>query len=514
MSLRRASILGALIALLCSYTGAQNNSSQTTASPKVNTDCLAGSAKDLKKILSRPDTTQEERTAKQGAISRLLQRWPVYVCYLATDTDVSSALRGVAEDKRQDKQPGASSSSSGSTSLVNKGSSPWLFGFALEHGGLTQTTNGNTVTLHGNVANSIKALLKSSYLASYELGEDDALIRYFSKLSFGVSFDTTADQGSSSAGFSASSKNVSGFSGKYEIVNHRDPRDKRWRSRWHELSTTVGLDFTNSAGELGDVLRDSNAFANWRTDAVNAAMNLPANATDDQIQKVIQDAADAFGNTFGNNADVTNAIKRLTTSISDYVRRENTVFSDIRTTPVITLQYDFVRQSVPAGQNITSAQPNQSIPDLSSVTLVLEKGFKGTNAPELTFNAIGTWFNSNIPGNPHAGRVRDYRASVQMDVPLKEIQDVGQPTLSFSGQFLSLINEPLGQKVMLNGVTVDRRGNVGVFQAKLSIPVKDSGVKIPIAFTYANRTEFIKEKDVRGNVGITLDLDSLFSKSK
>ena len=66
----------------------------------------------------------------------------------------------------------------------------------------------------------------------------------------------------------------------------------------------------------------------------------------------------------------------------------------------------------------------------------------------------------------------------------------------------------------LNGVTIDRRGNLGTVQAKLSIPVHDSGVKIPIAFTYANRTELIKEKDVRGNIGITFDLDSLFSRAK
>ena len=61
-------------------------------------------------------------------------------------------------------------------------------------------------------------------------------------------------------------------------------------------------------------------------------------------------------------------------------------------------------------------------------------------------------------------------------------------------------------------MTIDRRGNLGVFQAKISIPVKDSGVKIPISFTYATRTELIKGKDVRGNIGITFDLDSLLAK--
>jgi hypothetical protein len=74
------------------------------------------------------------------------------------------------------------------------------------------------------------------------------------------------------------------------------------------------------------------------------------------------------------------------------------------------------------------------------------------------------------------------------------------------------LEEPLGQTVKVNDVTIARTGNIGLFQSKLTIPVKGSGIKIPISFTYSNRTELIKEKDVRGSIGFTLDLDSIFSK--
>ena len=57
------------------------------------------------------------------------------------------------------------------------------------------------------------------------------------------------------------------------------------------------------------------------------------------------------------------------------------------------------------------------------------------------------------------------------------------------------------------------KGHIGLFQAKLTIPMKGSGVKIPISFTVANRTEVIKETDVRANIGISLDLDSLVAKA-
>jgi hypothetical protein len=39
--------------------------------------------------------------------------------------------------------------------------------------------------------------------------------------------------------------------------------------------------------------------------------------------------------------------------------------------------------------------------------------------------------------------------------------------------------------------------------------VKGSGVKIPLSITASNRTELIKEKDVRASFGFSFDLDPL-----
>ena len=55
------------------------------------------------------------------------------------------------------------------------------------------------------------------------------------------------------------------------------------------------------------------------------------------------------------------------------------------------------------------------------------------------------------------------------------------------------------------------QGHIGFLQAKLTIPIKESGIKVPLSITASNRTELIKEKDVRGSVGITLDLDTFLS---
>jgi hypothetical protein len=59
------------------------------------------------------------------------------------------------------------------------------------------------------------------------------------------------------------------------------------------------------------------------------------------------------------------------------------------------------------------------------------------------------------------------------------------------------------------------KGDIAVGQLKLTIPVKGSGMKIPISVTFANRDELNMEKSfVRGNFGITFDLDSIFARLK
>ena len=58
------------------------------------------------------------------------------------------------------------------------------------------------------------------------------------------------------------------------------------------------------------------------------------------------------------------------------------------------------------------------------------------------------------------------------------------------------------------------KGDLAFGQVKLTIPVKGTGFKIPFSLTFANRTELIKEREVRGNFGFTFDLDTLFAKFK
>jgi hypothetical protein len=46
-------------------------------------------------------------------------------------------------------------------------------------------------------------------------------------------------------------------------------------------------------------------------------------------------------------------------------------------------------------------------------------------------------------------------------------------------------------------------------QAKLTIPVGDSGLELPLSLTVANRTELVDEKEIRGQFGFTFDFSRL-----
>ncbi len=443
------------------------------------------------------------------------KRWPEYICYLTTDQTTRSRLIGKAEQNRQDKQPGATSNSSGSTSLVSKGSSPWLLGFALEHGGLTQTTAGNTITFRGNATNSIRALLKSTYRGSYQVAQDDPVVQFLSKLSFGISFDAQGNQPSTTQGFTPTTKNFSGFSAKYEIIDHRDPRDKKWNDEWNSIAVNLASNVADPLGKLDAAITNAAHFHdNWDTPIAEAFGALPDLPTTAQILRVFQDAGDLFGKLYWNLPEVQVAVAHVLAGMKTQDLAQDKLWGDIRKTPVFTVEYNLTRQVTTNNKNITATEPNQKIPDLSNVNFVYEQGFAGKKAPEITFNVGGTWFNSPNTAEPKRGRVRDFRASLEADWQITGLSNSVKPTLSLSGQYLNLFEEPLGQKVTVNGVTIDRRGPMEVFQVKLSIPVAGSGVKIPISFTYASRTELVKESDKRGNIGITFDFDTLFAKSK
>ncbi len=114
-----------------------------------------------------------------------------------------------------------------------------------------------------------------------------------------------------------------------------------------------------------------------------------------------------------------------------------------------------------------------------------------------------------------SGLLRDVRAGGEGKFKLRQITNYGVPTLSFAGLYVYLHQPPLGLGITaFNSATVDQPGNLGLFQTKLEFPTANNAIRVPVSFTYSSRTELITESDVRGQIGISFNLDSLFVDKK
>jgi hypothetical protein len=108
-------------------------------------------------------------------------------------------------------------------------------------------------------------------------------------------------------------------------------------------------------------------------------------------------------------------------------------------------------------------------------------------------------------------RIRDFNFSGQVDYKVGSLLGFGDVTFFLSGRYerqMENAMDPMGTVVM------STKGDIAVGQIGMRIPIKGTGLKVPISFSFANRTELIKEKEVRGNIGFTFDLDTLFSNVK
>jgi hypothetical protein len=56
------------------------------------------------------------------------------------------------------------------------------------------------------------------------------------------------------------------------------------------------------------------------------------------------------------------------------------------------------------------------------------------------------------------------------------------------------------------------RGVINIAQAKFTLNPANSGFNIPVSVTWSNRTELVTSPAWKGQIGISYDLDSLFSK--
>jgi hypothetical protein len=440
---------------------------------------------------------------------------------LAQDTDSASSLDAAvrdfvieAEPKRTDKQIGADPKSSGTTSLVVKGGIPSVLGWATEHGAAVASRDGTDVTFRFNPVGVVEALSGAGYISSFRSTENDPMVKFLRNTSVGVTFDTT--RGTDSPTLVGSKQQVSAVSFRYQFVNQRDPRSARYRDKWRTFLNSAGLDFTTAATNALMQLQTREAVPKFRNTALQswvegtvaavaakkseltAMKAVPVTgeqAAIVEVSKIIeQRLADLPAGELASDPTIPSSLNGFFTSLAAYTTEKNNLLGEINKGTVISFEYTNHREV--------------DAPDLSNFRFIAERGTVG--GLDFTGNASVTIFNKR-PADPDSKRIKDFSFALQLDKRLKNTMGLGDSQLSFAGKF----ERAESNAVALDGTALpNTKGDIAAGQIKLTIPLGQTGIKLPFSVTFANRTELVREKEVRGNFGFTLDFDSLFARFK
>lgn len=466
-------------------TGGQGPTGTTTTGGPV-TPATQGSQ--FKALLgSAVNRIQNEKTTNPHATIDLRNTFMLLAVSLTEETrkDVVADFTSKAEQMKTDKQAGASQGSGATTSLVTKAGIPAIFGFAVENGALTRTENKTGITFSGTPVGIIETLGKKGYIESYQ--KDDGFDRFLRNFSFKISFDP--NRGSTPGTFTASGQQLTGYSLRYKLIDQRDPRDKKYTSQWSNLVETQAVPVTATLARFFTklFLDPTPAFAAWKTETEA----MVAAAAPGEVETVLAKQLEKLRKV-DLGTDVNSLISTFSTQFDSFLKSRDDILDQVNAGWSSTIEYNNERRP--------------ALPSLSNIKFIAEKGAYNGSL-DLTANASLTFLNSKVPGT-NTNTLRDFRFAGQLDVPLGNVATTGKFFLSFAGLYERLVDN----ETLSNGTVVVPKGDIATGQVKLTIPIRGTAFKIPLSFSFANRTELIKEKHVKGSFGFTFDLDSILAK--
>jgi hypothetical protein len=459
------------------------------------------------------------------------------------------------------QQNGSSSGTAGSTNLTSKGTSAQLLSLAAEYGALTESTSGSTVTLQGSLGGipaSLETKLGLPPCGSPVSSMDSAFcisnnwINALNRVSYSVGFNTsqtaqsvtgtatssTSTSSAQQATFTANSQTLSSVTAKGVIIQapaanfsavtaaitkltNTAPTvvaDKTLNAARIKLTKACGTALTqNLPGKTVTWIQYASTTlrsANLTETSANLTEAAEASEFSEEWFKLGTELIAALEQDSACNSEYASDSLSVASSLNAYLASLNTFFEGLRGTPVLSIEYDY---------NTPASQPSDS-------TIRLIGQYSKSNWTG-TLNAAGSFYNSTpssaIPG---ANRVRDFQVAAETTY------DFGKgktPNLIFGNSTGSvayyyqdqtspaILNVTPGQPV--TGITFSglpstatqvyaARGIINIGQAKFTLNPANSGFNIPVSVTWSNRTELVTSPAWKGQIGISYDLDSLFSK--
>jgi hypothetical protein len=407
--------------------------------------------------------------------------------------------------RRADIQAGASSGASGTTSAVMNPLLPAIFGVAFEDGAITRSVSGSTITIKVAPASLICAA-RPLAAAAVARRDADACRTLWRRVGVTASFDTQRGEKSAKLDSLQTLNNqFAGVTVRAEVLNRRVATGERYVrtfeqafTDWKEKATAFATverntpEITSAMTALEKRLLALNDES-WKTKSV-------ARRTE-EIKAIVKDVAARIAVSDAQAIQIRDAWLMA-------LRADRLLQNAVANAPVLTAEYAFERPDL-ATEPIGDIVPEGiRPPGLHTTRAIYAQGLSSTNL-DFTANVSLSWFSEERPGM--SGTFRDFKAGFEGTFRLRDIANFGAPSLTVAALYVYLHQEPLGLGlVAFNDADVNKPGHIGVFQAKLEFPTSNNAMRIPLSFTYSNRTELINESDVRGQIGISFNLDSLF----
>lgn len=426
------------------------------------------------------------------------------VLLLPDPGDKQQEIARILAFSRGDLQIGATSGASGSTSAVISPLLPAIFGIAFENGAITRTVSGTTITLKANPAGLVCAA-KANAATAVALRDREACNRLWTRLGVTASFDTTrGEKKTALENIETLKSQFTELAVRYELLNRRD----------------VSLERVSGAAD--PFLKKARGLVEQQ-EALAKVMEGATSAVESELMALVNSAPWK-----GSTSEVRKKmVEEVVRKVVSETKLPNTVAAEARTVWRETLEaYERLEQSI-AGALVVTADYSLQRADLATADLAGGIVPKGTRPPDLhvgrivlakaplpnldmTSNFSIAFFDEKRNGMKSV--LRDIRLGVEGKFKLRAVNGYGRPTLSFAGLYTYLHQSPLGIGITaFNGAAITEKGHMGVFQTKLEFPAANNGMRIPLSLTISNRTELIKESEVRGQIGVSFNLDSLFA---
>jgi hypothetical protein len=442
------------------------------------------------------------------------------------------------------QQNGSSSGTGGSTNLVSKGITAQILTLAGEYGALTESTTGSTVTVQGSLGGIPTALGNEGILLSCSGATPGSCIpnktiNFLNRFSYSIGFDTSqnsqsvnstpssTDSSSSAqlATFTASSHTLNSVTAKGVLIRAPDASAATISAAIAKLNST-----SDEVKKDGDVNAARKALKqdcpqpvikSWMTSAfftlINADSSKPGTfaAIWFSLGPPLVSALEA--NPMCKTKYLVDS-QAVAKNLSSYLASLNSFFEGLRAAPLLSLEYDY---------NSPANQPTNSTVRL--IGQISKNRFTGT------LNAAGSFYNSTPSASiPSASRVRDFQIAAEGSYGFGKRLESGRTNDTFLGTSTAslayyyqdqtspaILNVTPGQPV--SGVTITglpstatqiyaQKGVINIAQAKFTWIPKNWNFNFPVSITWSNRTELVTSPVWRGQLGISYDFDSLFSK--